>query len=107
MRLGRQECRSVWIASNDRGRAYGGGQLADGCLAQLPNDIAAGIDSIRLIVVVWISSEDRKVTAAFEVERSTSIYSGIVRMLDLALGTEVGANSTLFLVAPDHRHDAV
>ena len=48
-----------------------------------------------------------QVHAAFEVEHSTSIYSGIVRMLDLALGTTVGAGSTLFLVAPDSRRDDV
>ena len=33
--------------------------------------------------------------------------SGIVRVLDLALGTQVGAASTLFLVAPDNRRDVV
>ena len=42
--------------------------------------------------------------AAFEVEHSTSIYSGIVRMLDLALsGGDLHAAAGLFLVAPDAR----
>ena len=50
---------------------------------------------------------ETRLAAAFEVEHSTSIYSGIVRMLDLALGTQVGAASTLFLVAPDNRRDEV
>lgn len=97
----------VWIATNDRGRAYGDGRLGDGCLNQLPDDIAAGMDSVRLIDVVWIRRGSYDVAAAFEVEHSTSIYSGIVRMLDLALGTKVGENSTLFLVAPDNRKDEV
>jgi hypothetical protein len=39
-----------------------------------------------LIDVLWVSKESGKIVAAFEVEHSTSIYSGIVRMLDLALG---------------------
>ncbi len=44
------------------------------------------------------------VAAAFEVEHSTSIYSGIVRMLDLALsGSALHATAGLFLVAPDAR----
>ncbi|MDP3611328.1 MAG: type II restriction endonuclease, partial [Rubrivivax sp.] len=47
------------------------------------------------------------VAAAFEVEHSTSIYSGIVRMLDLALGSAVAASTTMFLVAPDERRDEV
>jgi type II restriction enzyme len=97
----------VWIASNDRGRAYGVGRLGDGCLTQLPDGITAGMDSVRLIDVVWLSRGVHQVAAAFEVEHSTSIYSGIVRMLDLALGTKVGENSTLFLVAPDNRRDEV
>ena len=63
--------------------------------------------NIRLIDVVWLEAGSGKVCAAFEVEHSTSIYSGIVRMLDLALGTTVGAGSTLFLVAPDSRRDDV
>lgn len=97
----------VWIASNDRSRAYGDGFLADGCLAQLPQNAAKGLDSVRLIDVVWLNADDQRVSAAFEVEHSTSIYSGIVRMLDLALGTEIGAGSTLFLVAPDDRRQEV
>ena len=94
---------SVWIASNDRSRTYENGRLCDGCLTELPEGVAAGMDSVRLIDVVWLSRDKHQVVAAFEVEHSTSIYSGIVRMLDLALGTEVGASSTLFLVAPDSR----
>jgi type II restriction enzyme len=41
--------------------------------------------------------------AAFEVEHSTTIYSGIVRMLDLALGSEAQVLEGLYLVAPDKR----
>ena len=97
----------VWIAANDRGRAYGQGRLGDQCLLQLPENVAAGMESVRLIDVVWLTRNVSEVAAAFEVEHSTSIYSGIVRMLDLALGTEVGKNSTLFLVAPDNRREEV
>ncbi|WP_420473689.1 type II restriction endonuclease [Noviherbaspirillum sp. ST9] len=97
----------VWVAANDRGRAYGSGKLGDGCLSHLPEGITAGMDSVRLIDVVWITRGSHEVAAAFEVEHSTSIYSGIVRMLDLALGTQVGEKSTLFLVAPDNRRGEV
>lgn len=97
----------VWIASNDRSRSYGDGRLGDGCLVALPEGITSGMDSVRLIDVVWLAKGSHNVAAAFEVEHSTSIYSGIVRMLDLALGTEVAKASTLFLVAPDNRRDEV
>jgi type II restriction enzyme len=105
--LGKSLGFDVWIAANDRGRAFGPGLLGDGCLQQLPPAVHQGSDSIRLIDVVWMERQSAQVAAAFEVEHSTSIYSGIVRMLDLALGTQVGAQSTLFLVAPDNRRDEV
>lgn len=97
----------VWIAANDRSRVFGDGRLSDGCLAALPEGLASCLDSVRLIDVLWIVRDDQRVAAAFEVEHSTSIYSGIVRMLDLALGTELAARSPLFLVAPDNRRQEV
>jgi type II restriction enzyme len=53
--------------------------------------------------VLWLDPESGKSTLAFEVEHSTSIYSGIVRMLDLALGVPDHQGSTFFLDAPDAR----
>ena len=100
---------AVWIAANDRGRALGSGRLADGCLASLPAWLegAPGADSIRLIDVLWLDRCQEGVAAAFEVEHSTSIYSGIVRMLDLALCGAGPAVRGLFLVAPDDREAEV
>ena len=56
---------------------------------------------IRLIDVLWLDRGSSTVPAAFEVEHTTSIYSGIVRLLDLALGAPTSATQGLFLVAPD------
>lgn len=96
-----------WIAPNDRSRAYAGGQLGDGCLSALQSDGVAAAESVRLIDVIWLDRQTQRVAAAFEVEHSTSIHSGIVRMLDLALGSSLGEGSTLFLVAPDERRAEV
>lgn len=99
----------VWVAANDRGRPYGNGKLADGCIAELPSTIASlpGGDAIRLIDVLWLERGGGNVEAAFEVEHTTSIYSGIVRMLDLALGVPGEPFRGLFLVAPDDREEEV
>jgi type II restriction enzyme len=99
----------AWVASNDRSRKYGAGQLGDGCLAELPPTIAQapGADAVRLIDVLWLEKGRAHVAAAFEVEHTTSIYSGIVRMLDLALGAPTSATRGLFLVAPDSREEDV
>ncbi|MBI2747821.1 MAG: type II restriction endonuclease [Burkholderiales bacterium] len=97
----------AWIASNDRSRPYAGGQLGDGCLTALVADGVPAAESVRLIDVIWLDRQSHRVAAAFEVEHSTSIHSGIVRMLDLALGSSLGEGSTLFLVAPDERRGEV
>ena len=60
-------------------------------------------DAVRLIDVLWVERSSGAVAAAFEVEHTTSIHSGIVRLLDLALGGEERATHGLFLVAPDAR----
>ena len=100
---------AVWIAANDRSRPYANGILGDGCLQTLPGTLAtsSAIDAIRLIDVIWLEPEGGRVCAAFEVEHTTSIYSGIVRMLDLALGTDFRFEGNLFLVAPDDREKDV
>ena len=107
--LGKDLGYEVWVASNDRRRPYLNGHLADGCSDLLPACIenAPGADAIRLIDILWLDKERTKVMAAFEVEHTTSIYSGIVRMLDLALGSDLQATEGLFLVAPDSREEDV
>ncbi len=107
--LGRALGFAVWIAANDRGRAYAGGRLGDGCLESLPPALAAapGAEAIRLIDVLWLDGAASRVVAAFEVEHTTSIHSGIVRLLDLALGPQAAGLEELFLVAPDRREAEV
>lgn len=99
----------VWIAANDRSRSYADGRLCDGCLADLPIAVrnSPGADAVRLIDVLWLARGSDNVVAAFEVEHTTSIYSGIVRLLDLALGASDGLAKALFLVAPDQREGDV
>lgn len=108
--LGRELGFDIWIAANDRGRVHEGVALGHGCLERLPGPIGAGpgSESIRLIDVLWLEPQSGRVAAAFEVEHSTSIYSGIVRMLDLALSAgDAHIGTRLFLVAPDAREAEV
>ena len=107
--LGRSLGFDVWVASNDTGRPYAGGRLGDGCISTLPGtiDSAPGAEAVRLIDVLWFDRSSGRVAGAFEVEHTTSIYSGIVRLLDLALGASAGTAHGLFLVAPDSREEEV
>ena len=99
----------VWIAANDRHRPYDMGRLCDGCVASLLTAVEAspGADAVRLIDVLWLERRDGRVAGAFEVEHTTSIYSGIVRLLDLALGAPDQTTRGLFLVAPEDRENEV
>ena len=71
-----------------------------------PSARPPGADAVRLIDVIWFERAGRA-AAAFEVEHTTSIHSGIVRLLDLALGVEGSSVSALFIVAPDDREGEV
>lgn len=99
----------VWIATNDQNRPFGNGRLGDNCLDALPSQLIEvnGGESIRLIDVLWLNDSSATVAAAFEVEHTTSIYSGIIRMLDLALGLQMPTAIPLYLVAPDSRKEDV
>lgn len=100
---------AVWVAANDRGRSLGTGRLGDGCLEALPSVLGEGpgAEAVRLIDVLWLDPASGRVAGAFEVEHTTSIYSGVVRLLDLALGSAAGVAHGLFLVAPDEREEDV
>lgn len=104
--LGRITGCSVWIASNDQSRRYDGRILADDCLKKLPS---MGLNEeatkrISLIDVIWISQNTP--VAAFEIETSTSIYSGLLRMSDL-LSVVPALNIQIFIVAPKERQGKV
>ena len=107
--LGRALGFDTWVAANDRSRLHDGVALSEGCLSELPRAIAdaPGAETIKLIDVLWLDRTSQAVVAAFEVEHTTSIYSGIVRLLDLALGAPASATRGLFLVAPDDREEQV
>ena len=62
--------------------------------------------TISLIDVIWIDQESRQIACAFEIEKSTSIYSGMLRLLDLA--SSLGNRKyDFFLVVPDGREKEI
>lgn len=99
---------AVHVASNDRGRSYEGTSIGSLTLESLP-DLGLAADTaqtIGLIDVLWLRPGSTEVVCAFEVEKSTSIYSGILRLMDLAKSfAEMPID--LFLVAPDSREKEI
>ena len=108
LRIGKALGCDVTTAINDRNRLCGGQKLSFLCLDQhpelpVPADVAS---TIRLIDIVWFAPGTNRVVAAFEVEKSTSIYSGILRLTDLAFSMPEHATA-LYLVVPDAREKEV
>lgn len=106
IRLGKIAGCSVWVASNDRSRVYDGQALGEGCLRTFPN---LGLskearDRIALIDTIWIRRD--MPVYAFEVEVTSTVYSGLLRMSDLVALVPM-LNVKLFIVAPRERQDKV
>lgn len=107
LKLGSEMGLDVWVARNDRSRAIAGHRLADvpTMKEQLPLQFdEATTRTIQLIDVLWLRGN--AIVAAFEVESTTSIYSGLLRMSDL-LAMQPNLNIPLYLVAPDERRKKV
>jgi len=98
-------CRA-FIAANDRTRLFRGKPLGEDCLESLPS---IGLSSeatskISMIDVIWL--RDNAPVCAFEVEVSTSVYSGLLRMSDL-LAVVPALKVSLFVVAQKERQAKV
>ncbi|MDQ6965334.1 MAG: hypothetical protein Q9M23_00215, partial [Mariprofundaceae bacterium] len=94
----------VICASNDRTRCHAGTTLGSMSMSAFPalNVDEAIAKTIRLIDVLWFEKDSHRVAAAFEVEKSTTITSGMGRMIDLHHSFPDSASS-LFIVIPDKR----
>lgn len=108
IRLGRALNYQVHVARNDRNRSFTGEAFSLATTDRLP-DIGAQDDvmtTIGLIDVLWLSEDGQSIVCAFEIEKSTSIYSGILRMKDLAQSLDERV-CHYYIVAPDSREQEV
>jgi hypothetical protein len=107
LKLGSDMGFDVWVARNDPGRQLKGHRFAD--LPKLKTELPLQFDeatnrTIELIDVLWL--QGNAIIAAFEIESTTSIYSGLLRMSDL-IAMQPNLNIPLYLVAPDERRQKV
>src|SRR5438477_10949490 len=96
-----------WVARNYRSKVCDGDILGNlqGMVAVLPTQFNEATQrTIELIDVLWLKGNT--IIAAFEVESTTSVYSGILRMSDL-LALQPNLITDLYLVAPDERVEKV
>lgn len=98
----------VFSASNDKSKSYNGNNFSFLCCNQFPElkTEKETLSTIKLIDVLWFQKGTSNVLCAFEVEKSTSIYSGILRLTDLSYTVSDG-DETFYLVVPDAREKDV
>ena len=101
--LGLKAGEKIWVPVADQGKLRTIYEFSE-----FESEFSAGIDLPRSYVenidVVW--KEEYRIDAAFEVENTTAIYSGLLRFADLTI---LAPNTTypMFIVAPVERRNRV
>lgn len=102
VQLGRAHQYDVFVARNDRNESIDGTTLGEGCVETLPlrglPEKAAEL--IEYIDVIWLDGDS--IVKMFEVENSTQIYSGLLRMADFAASVP-NLMVDLHVVVPESR----
>ncbi len=107
LKVGSEMGLDVWVARNDRNKEFGGELFKNvpNLRSELPRQFDDATNrTIELIDVLWLQGD--AIVAAFEVEHTTAIYSGLLRMSDL-VSMQPNIKINLYLVAPDERRDKV
>jgi len=107
LKLGSDIGLDVWVARNDRNKQYNG--VPFNSIPNLRKELSRQFDeatnrTIELIDVLWLQKD--AIIAAFEVEHTSSIYSGLLRMSDL-ISMQPNLKINLYIVAHDDRSDKV
>jgi hypothetical protein len=105
-KIGEQMGFDIWLPNPDRARVAKVWQPKDPrtLLTILPLSYDKATQStIGLIDVIWIKNK-RSIARAFEVEHTTSIYSGILRMADL-VALQPDIKIKMHIVAPSDRQE--
>jgi hypothetical protein len=102
-KIGKNMGYNIWIASDTRSKKFKDEILGSFSEKELP-PLGMGNDTqkiVQYIDVIWLEGSKR-IAAAFEVEKSTAIYSGILRMSDL-VAEAPNLNFPLYIIAPENR----
>ena len=106
IKLGLSAGNDIWVPKNDRNKIFDGNVFSK---YTLPEFSIGGLNpefpkTVETIDTVW--KRGYRVQAAFEIEHSTSIYSGILRLSDLK-AIEPNIVFPLYIVAPSQRRPNV
>lgn len=105
--IGAQMGFHIWVPTSDRNRVLDlvATETRDRFIDALPlNYDENTLDTVKNIDVLWLKG--RSMARAFEVEHTTAVYSGLLRMADL-LALQPNMQIKLHIVAPEERYNKV
>ena len=86
IKIGLYKGYDVWVAKNDLNKEYNGEKFKDLCLNNLPPFTGPDVlDIAQYVDVIWFKKKTINPIAFFEVETTTSIYSGLLRLNDIII----------------------
>ena len=108
LKIGQSLGYDVISASNDRSKSFKGNNFSFLSLPGFPKmNLEKEVNTtVGLIDIVWFEKNTNVPVCAFEVEKSTSIYSGILRLTDLSCSLN-DCKVNLFIVLPNKREKEV
>lgn len=104
IRMGKSAKCDVWVPANDKGKQFNGNIFKNFVLDEFHQSMDIP-PTIKNIDVVW-KFGPYSIKSAFEIEHSTSVYSGILRLSDLHAETP-NSQFPLFIIAAEDRRRKV
>jgi len=95
----------VWVAINDRNKSFNGENFNKLCLGEIPKFTQPlTLEIAKYIDVIWFKKRTANPVRFFEIEHTTSIYSGLLRLNDVKIDFPI---SKATIVIPKDRIDKV
>jgi len=92
VKIGLLDGYDVWIASNDVNKEFNGERFNEMCLDILPHFAGETVLNIaKNIDVIWFKRGSARPERFFEIEHTTSIYSGLLRLNDVMIDYPIPA----------------
>jgi len=107
IKIGIMEGHDVWVANNDRGKEYNKERFADLCLKELPHFAGPTVMRIAQSVdIIWFKKDTAKPIWFFEIEHTTPIYSGLLRLNDIIIDYPIDKATIISSKAKKEQFDA-
>lgn len=101
VKIGLNKGYDVWVATNDKGKEYMGEKFSELCLNKLPDFTQPlTLNTAQFIDVIWFKKNATYPVRFFEIEHSTSVYSGLLRLNDVRIDYPIGRAT---IVIPQER----